>query len=220
MTVPATERRATPEWKLRLIVSFGLFAIWLLGLTWRYRIRNEQGWERLRVEGKPFVYVLWHGTLLSLTYFHRRRDIATLISEHRDGEIIARMVQAWGYRPIRGSSSRGAGRALLAMIRELEQGSVLAITPDGPRGPARKFQPGALVAAQRAHVPVVPITLNASRAWRFNSWDGFTIPKPFARVTIGYGTPTMVRGETAREAAADAGRFEDLMREAQKVADA
>jgi lysophospholipid acyltransferase (LPLAT)-like uncharacterized protein len=220
VNAPAAERRATPEWKLRLIVAAGLFASWLIGLTWRYRTRNAEGWERLRDEGKPWVFVLWHGTLLSLTYFHRHRDIATLISEHRDGEIIARMVQAWGYRPIRGSTSRGAGRALLAMIRELERGSVLAITPDGPRGPARTFQPGALVAAQRAGVPVVPITLHADRAWRFNSWDGFTIPKPFARVTVGYGTPTMVQGDTPREAAADAARFEALMLEAQAIADA
>ena len=220
MTAPAEPSRAAPEWQLRLVVALGLFAIWLLGLTWRYRTRNEEGVERLRTERKPWVFVLWHGTLLSLTYYHRHRDIATLISEHRDGEIIARIVKAWGYRPLRGSTSRGAGRALLALISELERGSVLAITPDGPRGPARKFQPGALVAAQRAHVPVVAIMLHASRAWRFKSWDGFTIPKPFARVTIGYGTPEMVRGDTPREAAADAERFEALMAAAQAIADA
>jgi hypothetical protein len=171
-------------------------------------------------EGKPFVFVLWHGGLLPLTYWHRDRDISVLVSEHRDGEIIARILHAWGCHTIRGSSTRGGGRALLEMTRELERGSVVAVTPDGPRGPALEFQPGALVVAQRAHVPVVPIAVRVNRAWRINSWDGFLIPKPFARVTIAWGDPLFVNGSTPREAAAQAGRFASAMRASQAVADA
>ncbi len=220
MTSPRGERATQGEWQLRLLVPLGLALIWLIGLTWRYRTRNEDGWRRLRAAGRPFVFVLWHGTLLPLTYYHRGQGIVTLISEHRDGEIIARVVHAWGYRTIRGSTTRGGARALLAMIRELQQGSVVAVTPDGPRGPARVFQSGVLVAAQRAKVPIVPITLHADRAWHLRSWDGFTVPKPFARVTIGYGSPVMVHGDTPREAGEDARRFEQVMREAQAIADA
>jgi lysophospholipid acyltransferase (LPLAT)-like uncharacterized protein len=106
------------------------------------------------------------------------------------------------------------------MIKELERGVVVAVTPDGPQGPALKFQPGTLVAAQRANVPVVPILMHADRAWRLNSWDRFTIPKFFARVTFAYGDPTMVGGSSPREAAADAARFEAIMHQVQKVADA
>lgn len=208
------------SWRLRVSVALGLFVIGLLARTWRFRPRNNTGWQRLSAEGKPFVFVLWHGGLLPLTYWHRGRDIAVLISGHRDGEIIARIVQAWGYRPIRGSTTRGGGRALLEMSRELERGSVVAVTPDGPRGPARRFQPGALVAAQRAGVPVVPIVVHIDRAWRFTSWDDFLVPKPFARVTIAWGDPMQVHGATPREAAGESGRFEEAMRVAQAVADA
>ncbi len=192
-------------------VDVGLLVMWALGRTWRYRTRNQEAWQRLRAEHRPFIFALWHQSILPLTYRHRDEGVTVLISEHRDGEIIARIVHAWGYRTIRGSTTRGAGRALLSMIRVLEGGAELAITPDGPRGPAFKFQPGALVAAHRAGVPIVPICMEVDRAWKFRSWDGFIIPKPFARVTIAYGEPTMAQGGTLREAALEAPRFETAM---------
>jgi lysophospholipid acyltransferase (LPLAT)-like uncharacterized protein len=209
-----------PDWRVRVLVSLSLFAVGLLARTWRFRTRNPGQWQRLCAERKPFVFVLWHGGLLPLTYWHRDRDIAVLISEHRDGEIIARVVHAWGFRTIRGSSTRGGGRALLEMTRELEGGSMVAVTTDGPRGPALEFQPGALVVAQRAHAPVVPIAVRVDRAWRAKSWDGFLVPKPFARVTIAWGDPLFVSGSTPREAAGQVSRFESAMRAAQAVADA
>ena len=205
---------------LRLIVAVGLIAVRLLGSTWRFRVRNSDGWQRLRAEKKPWVFALWHGSLLPLTFRHRNQQITVVVSEHRDGEIIARVIGALGNRSVRGSTTRGAGRALLSMIRELERGFVIAITPDGPRGPALSFQPGAVVAAHRAGVPVVGILMHVDRAWRLKSWDRFVIPKPFARITIAYTDPTMVGGASSREAANDIARFEELMRAAQEVADA
>lgn len=213
-----TARRG--DWRLGLVVALGRVVLALLARTWRFRTRYAEEWQRLRAERKPFVFVLWHGGLLPLTYWHRGRDIAVLISEHRDGELIARLVHAWGYRTIRGSTTRGGGRALLEMIHELEAGSVVAVTPDGPRGPARQFQPGALVAAQRARVPIIPIAVRVDRAWRFTSWDVFLVPKPFARVTIAWGGPSTVRGATPREAEDETPRFEALMRATQERADA
>jgi lysophospholipid acyltransferase (LPLAT)-like uncharacterized protein len=213
-------RKVDEDWRVRVLVPVALFVIGLLARTWHFRTRNPERWQRMCAEGKPFVFVLWHGGLLPLTYWHRDRDISVLVSEHRDGEIIARILHAWGCHTIRGSSTRGGGRALLEMTRELERGSVVAVTPDGPRGPALEFQPGALVVAQRAHVPVVPIAVRVNRAWRINSWDGFLIPKPFARVTIAWGDPLFVNGSTPREAAAQAGRFASAMRASQAVADA
>jgi lysophospholipid acyltransferase (LPLAT)-like uncharacterized protein len=213
-------RKLDVGWRVRVLVPLALLAIGLLARTWRFRTRNAEPWQRLLADGRPFVFVLWHGGLLPLTHWHRGRDIAVLISEHRDGEIIARIVRAWGYRPVRGSSTRGGGRALLEMTRELERGSVVAVTPDGPRGPALEFQPGALVVAQRAHVPVVAIAVRVDRAWRIRSWDGFLVPKPFARVTIAWSDPLIVSGSTPREAATQASRFESAMRAAQAVADA
>ncbi len=203
------------ELRQRLVVAVGLAIIGVLGRTWRYRIRDDEGWRRLRAGRRPFLFVLWHGGLLPLTFWHRDEGITVLVSEHSDGEIIARVIEAWGYRTIRGSTTRGASRALLGLIRELEEGRVLAVTPDGPRGPARKFQPGALVAAQRAGVPLVAITLGVDRAWSFGSWDRFLVPKPFARVTIAYSPPTTVDGASSRDAMKETGRFEAIMQKAE-----
>jgi lysophospholipid acyltransferase (LPLAT)-like uncharacterized protein len=137
-----------------------------------------------------------------------------VISEHRDGEIIARIVESFGFKTIRGSSSRGAARALIGIVRELERGSEVAVTPDGPRGPARRFASGALVAAQRVGVPIVGVGVFASSAWRLNSWDRFMIPKPFSRVQVAYTLPTSVVATSAREAEGEAPRFESLLNHA------
>ena len=107
-----------------------------------------------------------------------------LISTHADGEIIARICEALGYRTIRGSTSRGGARALVEITRTLERGIEVAITPDGPRGPPHSIAPGTLYAAQRSNAPIVPIYVHASRAWHLATWDSFMIPKPFARLTI------------------------------------
>lgn len=186
--------------------------------TWRVRVLNDAAWCAMRQRGEPFILTLWHGDLLPLLVHHRGQGIAVLISEHRDGETVARVAHGLGLRTVRGSSTRGGARAIAALVRELRQGREVAITPDGPRGPARKFAPGALVAAQRAGAPLVPIGVHVDRAWRLNSWDRFVIPKPFARVTIAYGEPTRVHADTPREAAKLAARFETLMDEAGRFA--
>jgi lysophospholipid acyltransferase (LPLAT)-like uncharacterized protein len=208
------------DWRVRVLLPVALLFASLLMRTWRIRTRNAEGWERLRAENKPWVFALWHASLLPAAYQHRKQNIAVLVSQHRDGELIARVLAAWGNTAVRGSTTRGGSRALLAMIKELERGIVVAVTPDGPRGPARKFQSGTLVAAQRANVPVVPLLIHADRAWRLNSWDRFMIPKFFARVTIAYGDPVLVGGSSPREAAAESDRFESLMNDTQRAADA
>lgn len=175
--------------------------------TWRVRTVNESPWRAMRAEGRGFIFALWHGQLLPLLAHHRDQGVRVLISEHRDGEIIARIAEALGFRTVRGSTTRGGARALLAMCDALAHGDELAITPDGPRGPAHVFAPGALVAAQRARVPIVPVGVAVSSAWRLRSWDAFSIPKPFARVTIAYGAPVTVEATGAREAGMEAPRF-------------
>ncbi len=211
---------AAVDWRVRILVPVAMMLVSLLTRTWRIRTRNAEGWQKLRAEKKPWIFALWHSALLPASFQHRHQNIAVLVSQHRDGEIIARVLAAWGNSTVRGSTTRGGARALLAMIGELERGIVVAVTPDGPRGPALQFQPGALVAAQRANVPIVPLLIHADRAWRLKSWDRFMIPKFFARVTIAYGDPTFVGGSSPREAAAEADRFEALMTATQRVADA
>jgi lysophospholipid acyltransferase (LPLAT)-like uncharacterized protein len=107
---------------------------------------------------------------------------------------------------VRGSTSRGAARALLGACREIESGHDLAITVDGPRGPAGSVAPRALIISQRTSAPLVPTATSVSSAWRLRSWDRFMIPKPFARVVVTYGEPILIEAESARDAAGDAER--------------
>lgn len=179
--------------------------------TWRVREINADGWRALRAHQKPFVFALWHGQLLPLVVQHRSQGIKILISEHRDGELIAQIADRLGLASIRGSTTRGAARALLAMCDALVSGNEVAVTPDGPRGPALSFASGALVAAHRAGAPIVAIGVSASRAWRLRSWDAFMIPKPFARVTVAYGDPMYVEAQNSRAAAEQTTRFETAL---------
>jgi lysophospholipid acyltransferase (LPLAT)-like uncharacterized protein len=197
--------------RIRWIVRLGAWLIRLLASTWRVRTVNGEELDAARRSGQHVLFALWHGELLPLLWHQRGRGIAVVISEHRDGEIIARIAESLGYATVRGSSSRGASRALLGLTRAIEKGRDGAITPDGPRGPAHVFAPGAAVAAQRTGVPIVPIRASASRAWRLRSWDRFLIPKPFARVTVTLGTFTPVIADSPREAAAQSESLQRLL---------
>jgi lysophospholipid acyltransferase (LPLAT)-like uncharacterized protein len=189
-----------------------------LSATWRYKVVDDREVRKMRSEGAPILFALWHGQMLPLLWYHRDQGVAVVVSEHNDGEIIARILEWMGYRLIRGSTSRGADRALLGIVKTLKQGNDVAITPDGPRGPSKQFAPGAVVAANRAGAPIIPALAHVDRAWRLSSWDGFVIPKPFARITIAYGPATMIDAPTTKEAAAEAPRLERLMSEAMDVA--
>jgi hypothetical protein len=195
MSDESRERRVL--WLSRL----GLVLLWILGRTWRVRFANSEVLHAEHAQGRAVILALWHGQLLPLLWANRRRHLAVIISEHSDGEIIARVAIALGIHPVRGSTTRGAARALLGAAREVAAGYDLAITPDGPRGPARSVAPGALHIAQRTGAAVVPMSAAAGRAWKLNSWDGFMIPKPFTRVVVTYGTPIRIDSDAARKAA-------------------
>lgn len=194
----------------RLALMLGGRLIRLLASTWRYRVVNGGELTKLRTAGTPFVFSIWHGQLLPLLWHHRGQGVAILVSEHKDGELIARFAESIGYGTIRGSSSRGAAGALLGLVRALNDGKVVGITPDGPRGPACCYAPGAAVAASRAGALILPMAAHASGAWRLNSWDRFMIPRPFARVTVAYGAAVRLP-EDARAAAAETPRLESAM---------
>ena len=150
----------------------------------------------LRMDGKPLLGLCWHGHLLVLAHHHRGAGLATLISQSKDGEYIARVVERWGFTVVRGSSSRGGTSALREMTRVLRNGQSLAVTPDGPRGPRRQLKPGALLAAKLSGVAVIPTAAAATRAWWLGGWDRFLVPQPFARVLLVYGTPRVIPRDT------------------------
>lgn len=181
--------------KHALVGTLGRWTLNTLMATVRFEVRDDSGYRGLHVAGSPVIYTLWHGRLLPLTWYHRARGIGALISLSKDGEYIARVVQGWGYKVVRGSTSRGGSRALAEMIRLGRKGRSLAFTPDGPRGPRERMKPGVLLAAQRSGLPIVPLSGACSRAWWFEGWDRFLVPKPFSRVLLSHGMPVHVPPE-------------------------
>jgi lysophospholipid acyltransferase (LPLAT)-like uncharacterized protein len=207
------------DWRVRLGVPLGIALLGLLSATWRTRAHNMAVIEPYKDGKKGLILGLWHGQLLALAWYMRRRGIVVLVSASRDGEIITRVIESWGYRTVRGSSTRGGREALVALLKELRGGSTVAITPDGPRGPARKYQAGALVAAQRTGVPIIPYALHVDRAWRLKGWDRFTIPKPFAKITFVFGEPMFVSGDSSAGAVEQAPVFEAALDATVRAAD-
>jgi lysophospholipid acyltransferase (LPLAT)-like uncharacterized protein len=180
------------ERKVRRVAAVGQRLLESILATCRIRTVGEENFRPYWDAGKPTVFVLWHGRLLPCTYHHRHQNVVTLVSRHRDGEYIARIVERWGFVPVRGSSSRGGLEALRELMRWVRRGRSLAITPDGPRGPREVMKTGPLLIAQRTGAPIIPTECTASRAWFFGGWDRFLIPKPFSRITIEYGEPLFV----------------------------
>jgi hypothetical protein len=201
------------DWRTRVAIRLGTWVLYALGSTWRVQVNGRQALLDRAPDASRVVLTLWHGQMLPLLWAHRQ-PTGVIISEHKDGEIIARIVETFGFFGVRGSSSRGGTRALLEAVQVLQRGADMAITPDGPRGPRYRFAPGALVLAHRAGAPVVSLVAHVNRKWQLRSWDGFEIPKPFARVTIEYGEPVMLSDPDVRAAAARTEEFAQRMREA------
>lgn len=154
-----------------------------LGATWRVRFDPPDLRERLASRG-PAVYAFWHGRLLMPTAIFTGLGTVVMVSRHADGEVIARIVERLGHATVRGSGTRGGAAALLEMVEALRSGRSGVFTPDGPRGPRERAHPGAVYAASRAGVPLVPIGAAARSGRTLRSWDGFRIPRPFTRVAI------------------------------------
>ena len=141
------------------------------------------------------IFVFWHGQLLPLVHYHRGEGVVVLVSEHADGEYITRVIERHGFDTVRGSSTRGGTKGLKALIRAARAGHDLALTPDGPRGPAQEFKPGALLAAQVTGAPIIPVAAGASAAWHFESWDRFMVPRPLSKVAVEYAEPVWLDRE-------------------------
>jgi lysophospholipid acyltransferase (LPLAT)-like uncharacterized protein len=137
----------------------------------------------------------WHGRILPATCYFRDRGIVVITSENFDGEWIARIIERFGYGTARGSSSRGARKALLQLSRDMAAGRPVAFTLDGPRGPSRVAQPGAVWLAKATGNPVLPFHIEADRYWTMNSWDRTQVPRPFATVAVAIGEPLHVSGD-------------------------
>jgi lysophospholipid acyltransferase (LPLAT)-like uncharacterized protein len=175
----------TPR-KAAIIGFVGAAVVRLLYATLRIRIDDRAG--ALDSAEPRLIWIFWHNRLMLIPYIReelrRRRKAAALISASKDGEILAGFLKRFGLKPVRGSSSRRGVAALIEMIRLIEDGFDVGITPDGPRGPRYTFNPGAITLAQKTRAPILPVRVRYSKYWQLKSWDGFMIPKPFSRVDI------------------------------------
>jgi lysophospholipid acyltransferase (LPLAT)-like uncharacterized protein len=172
------------------VVGYRLIAA--LGGTLRWRTDGLEHFDSVLRSGRLPVMAFWHGRILPAAYYFRRRGIVVITSENFDGEWIAGIIERFGYGTARGSTSRGARKALLQLRREMRAGRPAGFTLDGPRGPARVAQPGAVWLAKATGNPLLPFHLEANRHWTMNSWDRTQIPKPFATVAIAIGEPMHV----------------------------
>jgi len=184
--VPAVRRKKPGGWGLSLLAAAGNAFLSLLFATTRVRRVGSENYERHRRRSRPVIFVFWHANLLPLVHLHRDEGITVLVSTHRDGELIAKVIQKRGFGLARGSSSRGGVTGLRALVWAARKGRDLAVTPDGPRGPRESFKVGALMAARLSGLPVVPIALRFSDAWQAPSWDGFVVPHPFSAIRVEY----------------------------------
>jgi len=164
----------------------------LLGKSLKIKWIGKENLKTIQKNKGKVLYAFWHGRMLILSYSHRRKKVQVLISQHRDGEIIARIIERLGFGTVRGSSSHGGFKAILQMANKAKNGYDLAITPDGPKGPPFQVQPGTAYIAQRSEIPILPITNSAEKVWTLKSWDSFIIPKPFSKAVIIIGKPIYV----------------------------
>lgn len=198
-------------------------ALWVLlaviGATSRITRINWHVLEGLEAQGQPYIIALWHNNIFFLThgllpaYRH-----PPLISQSRDGEDVAWLLERYGYKAVRGSGSRGSTEVLRGALRLLGKGRSICITPDGPRGPRYHLAPGVVALARKRGVPVVPICTSTTRRWELNSWDRQKLPKPFSRVALFVGDPIWL-GQNGADEESERRWLEHHMREQARMAE-
>ena len=165
----------------------------LVHFTGRWTVVGGDIPKKFWDEGKPFILAFWHGRLLMMPYcWDHRRAIYMLISQHRDGQLIARTVGHFGIRTATGSTTRGGAQALRTMVKALARGDYVGVTPDGPRGPRMRASDGIVSVARLSGVPVIPAAYGTTRGRCLGSWDRFLVAWPFGRGGIVWGEPIRV----------------------------
>ncbi|MGH9344180.1 MAG: lysophospholipid acyltransferase family protein [Terriglobia bacterium] len=199
------EANPTFNWRQRLTLAVVPRIVWALvrvvGLTWRFETIAEEGATPLLFgEGVgPEIYCFWHQCVLPCTIYFRRTRATILISHSFDGELVTRILKLFGFRAVRGSSSRGGRDGLLGLKEIVESGSPAIFTADGPRGPIYQTKMGPIKLAQMSGAPIGAFHLQPEHAWTMRSWDRFLIPKPFTRIVVSWARWTRVPADFAAE---------------------
>jgi lysophospholipid acyltransferase (LPLAT)-like uncharacterized protein len=186
---------------LWLITWVGVIVIRLIAPTMKLAVSFEDG-APPSLDTKPLILAFWHSCIFPAIYAWRNLQIRVMSSDSFDGEYTGRIIRKFGFVKVRGSSSKGAVRALLGMRREIEQNATVAFTIDGPRGPRYVAKPGPVVLARATGVPMVAFHIALENPWVLNTWDKSMIPKPFSRALLRVSRKILVpedSGEAERE---------------------
>jgi len=188
----------------KLIQRWGpRLAAWILRAIAATMRREDVGLEHPRgvlQRGERAIVAFWHGRLLMMPFVYPGEPTAILISQHRDGEVIAQVAERLGLSVVRGSVTRGAARAFREMLQVLRSGTHVVITPDGPRGPRQQVKPGVVELARLSGMPILPVAFGAWPRKVLQSWDRFVIPLPFGRGVYVWGEPIYIPADADRDA--------------------
>ena len=200
---PEDKPRTFTRWQrvqLFLASWIGYLAVLLIGRTLRWEVHGWENWETARQIGKGLIYTFWHREIFAATWFWRRRGIVVMTSQNFDGEYIARIIRRHGYGAARGSSSRGASRALVEMVRSLRSGVDAAFTIDGPRGPRFVAKRGSVLLGKATGAAILCFHIAPQNAYVFHkSWDLFQIPHPFSQSAVFIAPAILVSAEANEE---------------------
>lgn len=187
--------------RLTLLTQVLGMSIALLRTTLRVELLNSERYADLKARRVPILFALWHGRMFLPIDAHRNEGIVTMASKSQDGNIISRWLENNGYLVTRGSTSRGGSEALRRMVRHVRSGHSVALTVDGPKGPARVVQSGVVRLARMTDAWILPISFSSSLPLFLRSWDRYLLPKPFSRNVVAYGEPFAVPQEMSDEVA-------------------
>jgi lysophospholipid acyltransferase (LPLAT)-like uncharacterized protein len=189
----------------------------LLGRSMRFEWINDEFTLERATRGESCIFCFWHNRLLIMPYvygrYRGRKNMCAMTSRSRDGEYISDVLKGFGFKVVRGSTSRGGEAAVMEMTARLAEGLDAAIVPDGPKGPCYKVQPGVIMLSQISGLPIVPASYDSTRKKRLKSWDRFIIPAPFSRGVFIYGDPLYIDRDADDEMRENARiKLEELMR--------
>ena len=177
-------------------------AVWLikiLAATHRTIFFNKELIDSFHKDKKQIIFIFWHGKQFSLVNSHKNQDVCIMTSLSLDGGLQANILSRLGYFIVRGSSSRGGGKALVGMIKAMKNAKNVAFAADGPRGPIYELKPGPIYLAKKTKAAIIPVAVAAESYWELENWDKYLIPKPFSKTYIEYGQPIFLDEEDGIE---------------------
>ena len=185
--------------KLTLFAFFGFWILRIIFFLNRRTVLCQYNWDKTVSKGRPVLMCCWHGRLLFPVFYLFKEGDHALAGLHQDAEIISRIAKKLGWKMLRGSSSRGGVRAYKDLLKVLNNGGKVFITPDGPRGPQYKLKEGIIKSAISSDAIILPLSGQSTSRWKIKNWDEFIVPKPFGTIVHVIGSSIDVRDYSSTE---------------------